>query len=133
MPVSSLYLALLAALLVVLSWRVMKLRRRLRIPLGEGKGEDWLFRQTRTAHQNTLENTLLTLLLLFALEGLGAPALLLHALGLVFLGGRIAYVYGLATSPYGSRGRVVGMATAWGVQLAGALLLLGFALAALAA
>ncbi len=124
MPHASLYLALNAILLVVLSYRVMKLRRGLKIALGEGPSEDWRFRQARAAHQNSLENGVLSLFLLFALEALGLWPILIHLLGLVFFGGRIAYVHGLTHSPYGSRGRVIGMVTAWGVQLVSAVLLL---------
>lgn len=131
MPIASLYLALNALLLVALSFRVMRLRRRMKIALGEGAADDWSFRQARAAHQNSLENGLLALLLLFALEALGLAAWALHILGIAFLAGRLAYIYGLSSSPYASPGRVAGMAITWAVQIISALCLLALAIAKL--
>ncbi len=80
MPViTPLYAALAAAVMIVLSLRVIGMRRGRRVSIGDG-GDDDLARRIR-AQGNFAEYTPLALLLILLLELGGAPAWQLHLLG----------------------------------------------------
>lgn len=108
MQVTPLYLALSLVLLLVLSNRVIYLRRTLQVGIGDG-GQKPLVRAIR-AHGNFVEYVPLSLLSLLVLEGLGAPAWELHALGGSLIVGRALHAYGLSTHAGTSFGRFWGLA-----------------------
>lgn len=122
-PVTSLYAALGALLLIVLTAAVIARRRSARIGLGDG-GDSMLGRRIR-AHANAVETLPVALLLLLLLELGGNPAWLLHAFGAVLLVGRALHAWGLAGNAGVSFGRFYGM-------LLTLLAMLGMALALLA-
>lgn len=122
LPITSLYAALLAGVLVWLSVRVIGQRRRARIALGTGEDEA-LLRAAR-AQANFVEYVPMALILLALLEGAGTGPFLLHALGAALLGGRLAHGVGISRSPEDMRLRQIGMALTLGVLIAGAGLLL---------
>ena len=114
--VTSLYAALLGAWFLILSVRVIKGRQDAGVSLGTG--EDRALERRIRAHGNFAEYTPLALILMALLELQSAPGLLLHALGLVLLAGRLMHGYALsftAHSPF----RVPGM----GLTLLATLLL----------
>lgn len=94
LPVTALYAALLAPLLIVLSVRVIVFRRAERVSLGDG-GHAVLLRRVR-AHANFIEYAPFALILLGVLESLHAAPLLLHAAGASLLAGRIAHAMALS-------------------------------------
>jgi uncharacterized membrane protein YecN with MAPEG domain len=104
--VTPLYAALCGLLLIVLSVRVILLRRRHRVSLGTG-GHTELERATRI-QANFTEYVPLTLLLLFLLELSRQPVWALHALGLLLVLGRIIHALGLATASRNG-GREIGI------------------------
>ena len=131
MPVMSLYAALLAILYAGLSVRTLRLRRRLRIAIGD-RGDERMLRAMR-AHANFAEYVPLALLLIYLVEIAPAHALLVHVLGLALLIGRALHAWGVSRSPEDFRYRVAGMALTLGSLLMAALyLLLAQASAALA-
>ena len=116
------YAALLALLFVVLSANVIRLRRSRRVAVGvEGHAD--LERRVRV-HANFAEYVPFALLLLALAEMRGAPAVLLHLLCLLLLGGRLAHAWGVSRSPEDFRFRVGGMVATLTTLGATALLLL---------
>jgi len=105
--ITALYAALVALLLIVLGVRVVGLRRRLRVGLGDG-GQGSLLQAVRV-HGNAVEWALPVLLLLLVAELNRASPLLLHAAGIALLAGRLLHAAGLGRSSGGSRGRALGM------------------------
>lgn len=95
LPVTALYAALLAPVLIVLAVRVIAFRRAERVSLGDG-GNTVLLRRVR-AHANFIEYAPYTLLLLGLLETLRAAPAYLHAIGIALLAGRIAHAIALSS------------------------------------
>lgn len=119
MPITALYAALLASLFVFLSIRVIRQRRGAKVALGDG-GDKQLLRRMRV-HANFAEYVPLTLLLMGLAESLSTYPLLLHAMGIVLLGGRLSHAYGVSQPAEVFRFRVTGMACTFTVMLVAAL------------
>lgn len=107
MPITALYAGLLTMLLIYLSSRVIGYRRAQKVELGDGADRE-LLRRTRV-HANFVEYVPFALILLGLAESQGAPKLLLHAIGLALLVGRIVHAYGLSQTPHNLQLRVLGM------------------------
>ncbi|QOC22142.1 MAPEG family protein [Wenzhouxiangella sp. AB-CW3] len=106
------YASLLALLLLLLSFRVVKLRRGLGVGVGSG-GHESLQLAVRT-HANFVEYVPLALLLMLLLELGGAVDVLLHVLGLMLLAGRVLHgLVGLNRGPGKSLGRFWGTLLTW--------------------
>lgn len=118
--ISLLYTAFLALILILLSLRVVILRRRFRVGLGSGD-EAELARAIR-AQANFCEYVPMALILMLLLEGAGVlPAAVLHGLGVALVAGRLAHgFFGLNRSGGISGGRFYGTALTWLVLFAGA-------------
>jgi uncharacterized membrane protein YecN with MAPEG domain len=108
MPITALYAALLTALFVVLSVRVIATRRGSGAPLGDG-GNPELLRRIRV-QGNFAEYVPLALILLGLAEGLHTPVWLLHLLGLGLLIGRLLHAYGVSRAKEQFAFRVSGVA-----------------------
>jgi uncharacterized protein len=94
MPIAALVTALLAMLLTGLSLNVSRLRLRHRVSFGDGGHKDLLV-ATR-AHGNALEQSLLFIVLLAALESLpGTPVMWVQGLGGVFVVARLVHAAAL--------------------------------------
>jgi uncharacterized membrane protein YecN with MAPEG domain len=102
------YSALLGLVFVALSIRTLRLRRRLRIPLGDG-GNDLRLRAIRT-HANFAEYVPLGLLLLAGIEFVDAAAWLVHVSGISLLAGRLIHAFGVSRPAEVLAFRVAGMA-----------------------
>ncbi|MBL8413154.1 MAG: MAPEG family protein [Propionivibrio sp.] len=102
-----LYAALLALLFVALSIRTLRLRRRLRIGIGDAGNEQML--RAMRVHSNFAEYVPLTLFLIYLAEMQGAHALFIHALGLCLLAGRLSHAYGVSQANENYTFRVAGM------------------------
>jgi uncharacterized protein len=108
MIITSLYAALLGLFFVALSVRTLRLRRSLRIAVGDA-GNTVMLRAMRV-HSNFAEYVPIALLLIYLGEAQGASRLLVHALGLALLVGRVVHAYGLSQAKEDYRFRVTGMA-----------------------
>ncbi len=95
-PITALYTGLLALLLLVLALRIIRLRWKLRVGIGDG-GDRSMLRAVR-AHGNAAEYVPITLLLLLAVELNHGNPLLLHACGAIFVGSRVLHAIGLTRS-----------------------------------
>lgn len=88
------YAALLALVFIYLSVRTIGLRQKLQIGIGDQANAEML--RAMRVHSNFAEYTPLTLLLIHLVEIGGAPLLLVHALGLLILVGRVVHAYGVS-------------------------------------
>lgn len=125
-PVTALYAGLLGILFVALAARIPPLRYKAKAGIGDG-GDPKLARAVRV-HGNFAENVPLALILMALVEANGLPNIWIHLLGIALFVGRAAHAWGLDRSIGSSLPRMIGMATAWGVILAAALLCLAQAL-----
>lgn len=112
MPTVSLYAALLTLVFIALSVRTIRLRRRLRIAVGDADNIE--MRRAMRVHANFAEYVPLSLLLIYFAEVSGAPVALVHVLGLCLLAGRLAHAYGVSQPDEDFRFRVFGMAMTFG-------------------
>jgi len=107
------YAAVLGLVFVALSVRTLRLRRSLQVAVGDG-GNIVMLRAMR-AHANFAEYVPLCIVLLYLVQVQGAPAWLLHLLGMGLLVGRLSHAYGVSREPENFRFRVFGMAMTFGV------------------
>jgi uncharacterized membrane protein YecN with MAPEG domain len=115
-PITSLYAALAALLLLALAGLVVRARWRYRTGLGIGT-EPAMERAVRV-HANFVEYVPLTLVLLLLAELAAASAGLLHACGATLVVCRVLHAYGLSQTSGRSFGRFWGTAGTWAVILA---------------
>jgi uncharacterized protein len=93
MTITALYMGLAALLLIAFSVQVIRCRVKHRVVLLDG-GVDVVARHCR-AHANFTEYAPMVLLLITISEMNGASSLLLNAMGVAFLIGRISHFYSL--------------------------------------
>ncbi len=115
--ITPLYAALAAVILIVLSVRVIGVRRGRRVAIGDD-GDDDMARRIR-AQGNFAEYVPLALVLILLLELGGAPAWQLHLLGAALILGRILHAWSLTA--HSGKGRLAGMTLTFFVLTAAAL------------
>lgn len=91
--VTPLYALPLAAIFLILWFRVATVRSATGISIGDA-GNTLLLQRIRQ-HGNFVEWTCFVLILMILAEGMGAPAMYLHISGGLLLLGRIAHPFGL--------------------------------------
>jgi uncharacterized membrane protein YecN with MAPEG domain len=126
MKIVPIYAALMAFGFLFLTYRVITIRRSLKVAIGT-KGDQLLERVARV-HANFVEYAPFGLLLLVLLEMKGANAIWLHALCLALLTGRAVHAYGVSQQDEDFRLRVFGMMSTLTVIAATALSLLWLSL-----
>lgn len=124
--VTAIFIALHALLLLFLAFRVVAVRRGMRIGIGDG-AQDAVQRRIRV-HGNATEYVPMALLQLLALELLGLGAVWLYAAGGTLFVARCLHAMGLSGSSGTSSGRFVGTLLTWLVMIAMAVALLVIAL-----
>jgi uncharacterized protein len=112
-PVTGLYAALLALLLLALAFRVVVLRWRTKTGIGDG-GDRRLARAIRV-HGNAIEYVPIALVLLLVAEVGGANPALLHGCGIGLVAARFLHAAGLARTSGASLERVAGTAATFTV------------------
>jgi uncharacterized protein len=120
------YSAILGLLFVFLSVRTLKLRRSLRIAIGDS-GNQQMLRAMRV-HANFAEYVPISLLLIYFLETQGGYKALIHLLCLCLIVGRFSHAFGVSQITENYKFRVLGMAmtfTAIVTSALGLLLLYG--------
>lgn len=118
------YAAMLALLFVLLSVRTLRLRRSLKVALGDA-GNPVLLRAMRV-HSNFAEYVPLGLLLIFFVESGGASTWLVHVLGLCLLAGRCSHAFGVSQIHEDLKFRVFGMAMTFACLIVSSVHLLYF-------
>lgn len=117
---SPLYIGLAALLLIVLSARVMRLRGKHRIGIGDGGQAD--LQLAIRVQANFIEYVPIALLLLLCVDLVGDSKWIVHVLGILLLVGRVLHAYGLSGSPNESFGRAAGTVLTLLVLVIGAVL-----------
>ena len=112
-PITALYTGLLALLMVLLALRVVRLRWKFRVGLGDG-GERAMTRAIRV-HGNATEHVPVALLLLLVAELNRAGPTLLHVCGAVLVVARLLHAVGLGKSAGASWQRAAGTVGTLGV------------------
>lgn len=113
--VAPIYVALSVLLVLILTIRVILLRRDRKVGLGDG-GDSQVACAIR-AHANALEVLPLALLMLVLFEIGGAHSYAVHAYGAALLFARLWHGVGLSGSPGVSAGRFYGTALTWMVMI----------------
>lgn len=114
------YAGLCVLLLLVLSWRVVQLRRLHQIGIGDGGNLDLL--QRVRVHANAVEYMPMLFLLLGGMELNGYPQWLIHAFGAAIFVSRCAHAWGLSHRKGPSKGRLSGMLITFLLMLAMAVI-----------
>lgn len=122
MNVVPIYAAVLAVAFIMLSATVIRARQQARVALGFG-ADEVLQRRIRV-HGNFAEYVPFALLLIAMAEMGGAPLLLIHALCILLIAGRVAHAWGVSRLNEDPRLRVAGMAATLTTIGAAALTLL---------
>lgn len=92
-PITGLYTGLTIILAVILGAGIGVYRGRKKVSIGDGGDPEVLLRMRR--HGNLVETAALTLLAMAIIEMNGAPAGLMHGLGIAYILSRIAHPIGL--------------------------------------
>ena len=112
-PITALYTGLLALLLLVLALRVIRLRWKLRVGLGDG-GDKTMSRAIRV-HANATEHVPIALVLLLVAELNHADPALLHGCAIALVVARVLHAVGLGRSAGASWLRTAGTVGTFGV------------------
>ncbi|MEO8509206.1 MAG: MAPEG family protein [Betaproteobacteria bacterium] len=105
-PITALYAGLCGVLLLSLAARVIRLRWKLRIGIGDG-GERPLHKAMRV-HGNAAEYLPIALLLLLVAELDHSSPMLLHVCGATFVAARVLHAIGLSRSSGATWPRMAG-------------------------
>lgn len=123
LPITALYAALSGFLVIALAANVVRYRLGKKVSLGDG-GHKEVTRAIR-AHGNTVEYIPLALILMALLELNGGGDTALHLYGILLVGGRLLYGYGLLVPKSSANlARQLGVVTSWLVILGAAVQLL---------
>ena len=118
-----LYAALIALIFVVLSVRILLLRRRLGIAIGTG--EDQKLARAMRVHSNFAEYVPLALILFYFLEVETDAELWIHILCVSLIIGRLLHAYGVSQVEENYRFRVAGMILTLGCLISASTNLIG--------
>lgn len=110
-PITALYAAILALLIVALGINVTVHRFKYRVMLGDG--EVPLLRRVIRMHGNAVENVPICVLLMGLYELNGGARSALHAAGIALVASRLLYVGPLWTNPGPSAIRATGVTVTW--------------------
>ncbi|MCX7324806.1 MAG: MAPEG family protein [Hyphomicrobiales bacterium] len=119
---AALYTGVLILMGIVLQFRVIGIRRAKKIGIGDGKDPE-LARAIRV-HANFAENVPFALAGMVMLALIGAPASVIHGVGILTVFGRALHAVGLTSSAGSSVGRVGGMMMTFSALIITALALI---------
>ena len=120
------YIGLNILLLLILSVRVVRTRRRSKISLGHGDNEE-LLKATRV-QGNFTEYTPFALIGLVMMAALNATPIVLHVTGILLTFGRVLHAIAITKGPKWMNGRVGGMMCTFIVLAFEAVYLIHFAI-----
>lgn len=124
--ISSMYIGLLALLMLTLAYLVVKMRQRFKVGIGDD-GHEPLMLAIRT-HANAVEYIPIALLLLICLENTWQLPWLTHLMGSTLLLGRVLHAVGLSRSKGESKGRFWGVVLTWLMILVSAIAVIVYGL-----
>lgn len=120
--ITPIYAALLALLYVYLSARVIKLRMKYQVGIGDG--QQTLLTRAIRVQGNFGEYVPFALLLVWMYETLSGGPIVVHVLGGALLAGRLLHAYGVSQKHEVLKYRQIGMVMTFVVIVVSALLLL---------
>ena len=123
---AALWVALHLLLLLVLSVLVVRQRRRHQVELGHGDIPE--LDQAIRAFGNATEYVPAGLIAIAVLAMASAPPLVVHALGLTLLVGRVFHAVGLSRSGAASLPRAIGVTITWLAYIVGGVALIFYAI-----
>ena len=118
--ITAFYAGLLGLMLVALSWRIMAMRAKLEVMVGDG-GEKDLSVAVRM-QGNFIEYVPMALLLIAFNEIIARPSWIIHALCLLLLAARLAHIHGMSRKNAMGRGRRIGAMMTFTVVVVASLL-----------
>lgn len=113
--ITPIYVALLAILFLFLSFKTIKVRKRLQIGVGTGDNPELL--RAMRVHANFSEYVPITLILILSVELLKGHFILVHCLGAGLLIGRVLHAYGVSQTKENLKFRVSGMLLTFSTML----------------
>lgn len=122
MNITILYASLLAILFVFLSVRTIRLRRILKIAVGDASNTKML--RAMRVHSNFAEYVPLAIVLIYFAESKSAYPAFVHFLGIGLLIGRSYHAFGVSQEKENFKFRIAGMAMTFTVIISSALYLL---------
>jgi uncharacterized protein len=123
---AALWTGLNLVLLLALSVRVVRLRRKHRVEIGDGGRTDLAL--AVRAFGNATEYVPAAIGAIAVLALVGAPVLLVHAAGLLLFAGRLSHAFGLSRSGEASLPRAVGIVLTWLAYILTAVALIFYAI-----
>jgi uncharacterized protein len=123
---AALWTGLNLVLLLALSVRVVRLRRKHRVEIGDGDRTDLAL--AVRAFGNATEYVPAAIGAIAVLALVGAPVLLVHAAGLLLFAGRLSHAFGLSRSGEASLPRAVGIVLTWLAYILTAVALIFYAI-----
>jgi len=114
--ITPIYVALLAILFLFLSFKTIKIRKRLQVGVGTGDKPELL--RAMRVHANFSEYVPITLLLILSVELLEGHFIFVHLLCTALLIGRIIHAYGVSQTRENLKFRVAGMLLTFSTMLA---------------
>ncbi len=102
--------------------RTIRLRRRYRVAIGDGRNT--LLQRAMRVNANFAEYVPLALLLIYFVELHDGPRLHIHLLGIALLCGRLLHAWGVSQEREDFRYRTAGMALTFSVMLIASMLIL---------
>ena len=127
LPVTGLYVGLLALGFVFLASRVIKARRVYRVAIGTGQHR--LVERAIRAHGNFAEYVPFAVILLGLCEINGLPGWALHGMGITLLVGRTLHAHGIAEEAEVFRWRVLGTSLTLTMMIVAGAASIGLAMA----
>ncbi|WP_148864567.1 MAPEG family protein [Marinobacter fonticola] len=122
-PVTAVFAAITAMLMLFLAWRVTTFRRKYKTALGDGGQQD--FQVAIRAHGNLVEYAPIALILMAIGELNGVAAVYIYGVGMLFIIGRLLHAWGFIQSRGGyALSRMIGVLFTWLAILIMALLML---------
>ena len=122
MPIVSMYAPFFAILFVILSVRTIRLRRKLRVAVGD-QGNLEMLRAMRV-HANFAEYVPLSLMLIYFVEINNGWSWMVHGLCILLVAGRLSHAYGVSQVRENFRFRVSGMMMTFSVLILSSIFLL---------
>ncbi|MFT6169603.1 MAG: putative membrane protein YecN with MAPEG domain [Celeribacter sp.] len=128
LPLTSIFASLATVFYLILTARVITVRRSKQVSLGAGDSSQLETRMRQ--HGNFSEYAPLTFILMGLAEVQGAPNALLFCVGIAFLISRVTHAYGLGLMrrPIGLKLRTVGVLTCFAILIILVITLLSLAL-----
>ncbi len=111
LPITSLYAALLALIIIFLAYKVVVFRKTKKVGLGDNGDADGL--QAIRVHANAVEYIPMIIILMGLYEANGGSQLILNIVGVLAVVARLMHAFGLTKSKGLSFGRFYGTALTW--------------------